>query len=183
MPAFPITPSTDRLIATPVAAADDVDGFAPLFADTAISDRMWPAHLGGPRTREQTEAWLGRYEAHWQAVGFGPWTIRERDGGAVVAHVGLAYTVVAGAAEVEVGAIVAPDRWGRGYAREMIEVALRHAHTIRGLQSVVAFAEPINRRAITVIEATGFTFERETTVVDLDHVLYRTAVAAPTPAS
>lgn len=176
MPAFPATLSTDRLVAAPVAVADDAEAFAPLFADTAISDRMWPAHLGGPRTPEQTAAWLGRYEAHWQAFGFGPWTVREREGGVVVAHAGLSYTVVAGAAEVEVGAIVAPDRWGRGYAREIVALALRHAPAIRGLQSVVAFAEPVNTRAITVIEASGFTFERETTVVELDHVLYRIAV-------
>jgi RimJ/RimL family protein N-acetyltransferase len=176
MSPFPRTPSTDRLTATPVVAAADTDAFAPLFADPAISDRMWPAHLGGPRSREQTEAWLARYEAHWAAFGFGPWTVRERDGGAVVAHVGLSYTVVAGAAEVEVGAIVAPDRWGRGYARETVALALSHAPSIRGLASVVAFAEPVNARAVTVIEATGFVYERDTTVVELDHVLYRARV-------
>ncbi|HWK26419.1 MAG TPA: hypothetical protein VNS09_07655 [Solirubrobacter sp.] len=55
----------------------------------------------------------------------------------------------------------------------MVELALLHAPTIRGLESVVAFCEPVNARAIAVIEATGFAFETETTVVELDHRLYR----------
>ena len=178
MTAFPAEIATDRLVATRCDADAELDAFAPMFADERIARTMWPAHLGGPRTREQTRAWLARYDAHWAAHGFGPWTVRERDGGAIVGHVGLSHTVVAGRAEVEAGFIVAPDRWGRGYATEVTRAALEHAHAIRGLESVAAFAMAAeNPRAIATIERCGFAYERDTVVVELPHRLYRTAVA------
>lgn len=178
MTALPTRVETERLVAERCDAERELDAFAPLFADERIARTMWPAHLGGPRTREQTRAWLARYDAHWDAHGFGPWTVRERDGGAIVGHVGLSYTVVAGRAEVEAGAIVAPDRWGRGYAAEVVMASLSHAHAIRGLESVVAFAMPTeNARAIATIERCGFAYERDTVVVELRHRLYRAAVA------
>lgn len=181
MTAFPHTVTTDRLQYEPVDADRDLDGFAPLFADPRIADRMWPAHLGGPRTREETHGWLARMAAHWTSFGFGPWTARERDGGAVVAFVGLGYTVVAGAAEVEVGAVVAPDRWGQGYAAEGVDAAVEHAPSVRGLTSVVAFCEPVNTRAEAVIDRCGFTYERDTVVVELAHRLYRRAAVRRVP--
>ncbi|MBB4661329.1 GNAT family N-acetyltransferase [Conexibacter arvalis] len=178
MTAFPERIETERLVATRCDAEGELDAFAPLFADEAIARTMWPAHLGGPRTREQTYAWLARYDAHWEAHGFGPWTVRERDGEQIVGHVGLSYTVVAGRAEVEAGFILAPDRWGRGYAAEVTTSALAHAHAIRGLESVVAFAMPdLNPRAVATIERCGFAYEGETTVVELPHRLYRIAVS------
>lgn len=177
MTAFPTEVTTDRLIATRCDADAELDAFAPLFADERIARTMWPAHLGGPRTREQTHAWLKRYDHHWACFGFGPWTVREREGGAIVGHVGLSYTVVAGRAEVEVGAILDPERWGRGYAVEVMRRALELAPRIRGLRSVVAFAMPDeNPRAIATIRRCGFQFECETTVVDLYHHLYRIGV-------
>lgn len=173
---FPTRLTTDRLIATRCDASAELDEFAPLFADERIAATMWPAHLGGPRTREQTLAWLTRYDAHWEAHAFGPWTVRERDGGALVGHVGLGHTVVGGRGEVEVGFIVAPELWGRGYATEATRAALRHAPSIRGLRTVVAFATAENVRALRTIERCGFVREADAVVVGLDVRNYRVAV-------
>jgi RimJ/RimL family protein N-acetyltransferase len=137
---------------------------------------MWPGALGGPRSWEQTREWLGRYEGHWATHGFGLWTARERRGGAVVAHAGLAYTVVEGRAEVEVGFVVHPDRWGRGYATELTRAALGHAHGIRGLRSVVGFALVGNEPAMAVLRRCGFALEGPAEVVGLPHALFRRAV-------
>jgi RimJ/RimL family protein N-acetyltransferase len=170
---FPSTVTTDRLIADPCSVPRDLDGFAAILADQKVGDMMWPGDLGGTRTREETAAWLGKYEAHWAAVGFGPWTVRERDSGAMVGHVGLSYTVVSGRAEVEVGWILGSAFWGKGYATEITKASLAHAHGIRGLTSVVGFTLQDHKRAQRTFELSGFTYEGETTVVDLPHFLYR----------
>ena len=177
MTTFPSTLTTDRLVAEVCSVERDLDGFAAICADRELGEMMWPGELGGARTHEQSAAWLAKYEAHWDAVGFGPWTVRERDGGELVGHLGLSYTVVAGRAEVEVGWVVARRHWNRGIATEVTAAALAHANAIRGLESVVAFALTDHARAIRVIERCGFTFERPTTVIGLPHVLYRKGVA------
>ena len=179
MTTFPTTVTTDRLIGEVCSVERDLDEFAAICADPELGEMMWPGDLGGARTREQSAAWLAKYEAHWNAVGFGPWTVREREGGEMIGHLGLSYTVVAGRAEVEVGWVVKRERWGRGYATEITRAALEHAPKIRGLTTVVAFALTDHERAIRTIERCGFAYECDTHVIGLPHKLYRQAVGTP----
>ncbi|MDW5597927.1 GNAT family N-acetyltransferase [Conexibacter stalactiti] len=176
MAPFPTTLTTDRLVATRTDLATELDDYAALFADPAVAGPMWPAHLGGVRTREQSEQFLAHFDAHWNAHGFGPWTVRERDGGAFVGQVGLGHTIVAGRAEVEAGFILAHDRWGRGYATEVTRAALQHAPSLRGLASVVAFATRDNARALATLERCGFAHEADAVMFELDVTILRVAV-------
>lgn len=176
MAAFPTTLTTDRLIATRTDVATELDDYAALFADPAVAGPMWPAHLGGARTREQTQAFVEHFDAHWAAHGFGPWSVRERDGGAFVGQVGLGHTIVAGSAEVEVGFILAHDRWGRGYATEVTRAALEHAPSLRGLSSVVAFATKDNAHALATLDRCGFRHEADAVMFELDVTILRVAV-------
>jgi RimJ/RimL family protein N-acetyltransferase len=175
MSAYPDHLTTDRLIAQRPDAARDLDGYAPILGDPRVGDPLFPAQFGGARTREQTQAWLERMAAHWATFGFGPWIVRERDGGALVGEVGLGHTILSGVAEVEVGAVVDADRWGRGYAAELVDAALEHAAGLNGLRSVVAFCEPVNARAIALLRRCGFAFEEDIAFHGLDCVVYRAA--------
>jgi ribosomal-protein-alanine N-acetyltransferase len=183
MSAYPDRLTTDRLIAQRPDVARDLDGYAAILGDPRVADPLFPAQFGGARTREQTEAWLERMAAHWSVFGFGPWVVRERDAGGdgdgdagrLVGEVGLGHTIVAGAAEVEVGAVIDADRWGRGYAAELVDAALEHATELKGLRSVVAFCEPGNERALVVLRRCGFAFERDLEFHGLDVVVHRAA--------
>ena len=179
MTTFPTTITTDRLIGEVCSVERDLDEFAAICANPELGEMMWPGDLGGARTREQSAEWLAKYEAHWNAVKFGPWTVRERDSGEMIGHLGLSYTVVAGRAEVEVGWVVKRERWGQGYATEITQAALEAAPGIRGLTTVVAFALTDHERAIRVIERNGFHYECDTHVIGLPHKLYRQAVGTP----
>ncbi len=159
-----------------VDLAADIDEYARLFADPRVAEPLWPKHLGGVRTREQSEAFVGHFDAHWNCHGFGPWTVRERDGGAFVGQVGLGHTIVAGSAEVEAGFIVAADLQGRGYATELTRLALQHAPSLKGLGSVVAFATKDNAPALAVLDRTGFAHEADAILFELDCVILRAAV-------
>ncbi len=173
---FPAEVTTDRLVATRVDLAADIDGYARLFADPRVAEPLWPKHLGGVRTREQSEAFVGHFDAHWQCHGFGPWTVRERDGGAFVGQVGLGHTIVAGRAEVEAGFIVDADLQGRGYATELTRLALQHAPSLKGLRSVVAFATRDNAPALAVLDRCGFAHEADAVLFELDCVILRASV-------
>lgn len=175
---FPTELTTDRLIATRIDARAELDDYAAVFADERVGGPMWPAHLGGARTREQTREFIERFDAHWTAHRFGPWTVRERDGGAFVGQVGLGHAIVGGRAEVEVGFVLAHDQWGKGYATEATRAALAHAPSLRGLTSVVAFAMADNAPALATLERCGFAHESDATILDLPVRTYRVTVGS-----
>jgi RimJ/RimL family protein N-acetyltransferase len=58
---------------------------------------------------------------------------------------------------VEIGWRLAFDYWGRGYATEAASAVLSYAFETLGLQEVVAFTVPANRRSIAVMERIGMT--------------------------
>lgn len=178
MTPFPAELTTDRLLATRVDLAAELDDYAALFADPRVAEPLWPAHLGGVRTREQSADFVSHFDAHWTAHGFGPWTVRERDGGAFVGQVGIGYTIVGGRAEVELGFIVAADLQGRGYATEVSQAALQHAPSLRGLASVVAFATHDNARALATLDRCGFQHESDAVMFELDVAILRVPVGA-----
>lgn len=173
---FPTELSTERLIATRPDPVAELDDYARVLADPRVAVPLWPAHLGGPRTREQSQEWLARFDAHWTAHGFGPWTVRERATGAFAGQVGLGYAIVGGSAEVEVGFVLDADLWGRGYATEVTRAALEHAPALRGLRSVVAFATADNARALATLDRCGFAHESDAVAFELPVRILRAGV-------
>jgi [ribosomal protein S5]-alanine N-acetyltransferase len=140
---------------------------SPLVAET-----MWPGDLGGPRTLEQSEAWLRKDIAHWTTHDFGVWYAFERSTDQLVGRIGARATPVEGAMEVELAWVIHPDHWGQGYAAELAAPARDLAFS-RGLDSVVAMTLPANTSSLRVMEKLGMTYEADVTRAGLPHVLYR----------
>jgi [ribosomal protein S5]-alanine N-acetyltransferase len=162
---------TARLIGR-LPALEHLDEFAALMAQPRVAETMWPGDLGGPRTREQSEAWLRKDIAHWEAHDFGVWHAFERSTDELVGRIGARATLVDGAMEVELAWIVHPDHWGQGYAAELA-AAGRDLAFSRGLSSVVAMTLHDNERSRRVMDKLGMTYEADVTHAGLPHVLYR----------
>ena len=58
---------------------------------------------------------------------------------------------------VEVGWRLAAEHWGRGYATEGARAALAYGFGTLGLDEIVSFTVPGNRRSIRVMEKLGMT--------------------------
>jgi RimJ/RimL family protein N-acetyltransferase len=56
----------------------------------------------------------------------------------------------------EIGFILHPDHWGRGYAREALEFVLGRAFTIHGLAEVKADVDPRNAASLRLLGGLGF---------------------------
>jgi ribosomal-protein-alanine N-acetyltransferase len=162
---------TPRLIGR-LPALEHLDEFAALMASPRVAETMWPGDLGGPRTREQSEAWLRRDIAHWATHDFGVWHAFERSTDQLVGRIGARVTLIDGAMEVELAWMVHPDHWGQGYAAELAAPARDLAFS-RGLDAVVAYTSPDNRASLRVMEKLGMAYERDLTYAGLPHVLYR----------
>ena len=75
--------------------------------------------------------------------------------------------------EVELVYGYVSQAWGRGLATEMARALVELAFGPLGLEELIAFTLPDNRRSRRVMEKAGFVYECATVKSGLDHVLYR----------
>jgi RimJ/RimL family protein N-acetyltransferase len=131
---------------------EDREPFAELNADPVVME-----HFVAPLTRQESDAFADRIEAHFAEHGLGLWAV-EVDG-RFAGFDGLMWTDVLGGRDLEVGWRLARWAWGSGYATEAaaaaLEVGLRHA------PEVVSFTALTNERSWRVMERLGMRRVRE----------------------
>lgn len=166
---------TDRMVLRR-PLAEDLDELTALLGDPRVG--RW---LGGVADRARTAEMLGRWIAHWDAHGFGLWTARDRESGALVGRGGLLATIVGGAGAIEAGWTIAPGSWGEGLATELGAASIQVAERDLRVSELVSFTLPDNVASRRVMEKLGFTYARDVTHAGLPHVLYRRDSAALGP--
>jgi [ribosomal protein S5]-alanine N-acetyltransferase len=143
---------TDRLTLRELTDAD-TSALHRIFGDAETM-----RHIG--RTRqpkpdlEATARVLQSFRRHAELHGFSMCAIDERDGDEVVGVAGLDWVEGHGP-DVQVDYILRRDRWGRGYATEVLRELLRLGHDELGLERIVALAYPENDASRHVMEKAG----------------------------
>jgi ribosomal-protein-alanine N-acetyltransferase len=56
----------------------------------------------------------------------------------------------------EIGVLLGPAAWGKGYAREALEAVIERAFTVTGLSEIKAEADPRNERCLKLLARLGF---------------------------
>lgn len=143
----------------------DLPAFAALNADPQVM-----AHFLKPLTRAESDAMVERIRDHFDRRGFGLWAVEAPDVAGFIGAVGLlAPTFEAHFTPcVEIGWRLAREHWGKGYATEAATAVLDHAFRHLGLDEIVAFTVPANRRSRRVMERIGMTRDPRD---DFDHPL------------
>lgn len=144
--------ATRRLILEPFGEGD-LDDLHALNRD-ANAMRF----LDGVRTREQTEAELGRILAVASQPGCGGWSIREREAGAWIGRVGI--KPPADGNEHELLYALRTSFWGKGYATEAAAAVLARTFA-SGVDRVMACAVPANGASVAVMKKIGMRFDRD----------------------
>lgn len=130
----------------------DLAPFAAINADPQVAD--W---LGGPITREQSDAQVAREQDRMQAQGFCRFALERRQDGRLIGSVGLAPVHPSLPFQgFEIGWRLAADAWGAGYASEAAEAAAMDAFTRCGLEEVFSFTAEANLRSQAVMARIGF---------------------------
>ena len=160
MPAPTIT--TARLVLRSFRDADR-EPFAAMNADPEVM-----AHFPSRLTAAESEAFVDRILARWESDGLGLWAVARGDDGAFLGFVGLAAPGFEAAFTpcVEVGWRFAGEAWGRGYATEAAQAALRFAFEDQGLDEIVSFTTVANARSRAVMERLGMRRDPDD---DFDH--------------
>ncbi|MFD0739228.1 GNAT family N-acetyltransferase [Lysobacter koreensis] len=86
------------------------------------------------------------------------WAIAERGDDRLVGGVTL-FSIDRAQGRAEVGYSLRSDRWGRGLAREALQLALAHAFDGLGLRRVEADVDPRNAASCALVERFGFVRE------------------------
>ena len=144
---------------------DDRPGFAAMNADPRVMEHF-PATL----SRDESDARVTRIEAHFAQHGFGLWAVEITGVAPFAGFIGLCHAPFEAHFTpcVEVGWRLAAEHWGRGYASEGARAALTFGFEMLGLDEIVSFTVPANRRSRRVMEKLGMTHNPDD---DFDHPL------------
>lgn len=140
---------TPRLLLRPFVEAD-LDPLARMYADPEV---MRYIGTGSTATRQETWRAISSMLGHWLLRGYGMWAVEERASGSMVGRVG--FIEPEGWPGFELGWMVDRSCWGRGYAPEAADVALRHAREELGKERVISLIRPGNTASIRVAEKIG----------------------------
>ena len=153
---------TERLLLRPWRD-EDVPHFVALRSDPVVME-----HFAALDTREEAEARAGRLRGHMDRFGYGLWAVELPGEASFIGFVGLIQIPWERpfAPDHELGWTLGQRWWGRGYATEAARAASAYAFGPAGLDEVVAFTVPGNRRSRRVMETLGMTHDAEG---DFDH--------------
>jgi RimJ/RimL family protein N-acetyltransferase len=141
----------------------DLEPFAALNADPEVM-----AHFPATQSRAASDRLVEASIEGWNEHGFGLWALERLGDGQFLGFTGLSRPSFEAhfTPAVEVGWRLARDAWGRGYATEAAEAALRFGFETVGLAEIVSFTVPANVRSRAVMERLGMTHDATD---DFDH--------------
>jgi len=154
-----LTLETDRLIMR-MLKLSDAEAYAEICADPEVM-----RYLGGSPLSVM-ESWrsLAFMVGHWHLLGYGQFAVEEKSTGQLVGRVG--FLNPAGWPGFEIGWTLGRQHWGKGYATEAAERALRYAFEEMDRDHVISLIYPQNIRSIRVAERLGEKHEGETELFD-----------------
>lgn len=151
------TLDTERLVLRPFVESD-LDAYAAVITSEPVRAAL---HL--PDTVSRADAWfqMAHNLGQWELRGTGQWAVEEKATGSLVGRAGLNHPGRDDWPGVEVGWVLHPAVWGRGYATEAGRRAVRYAFADLDLDRVCSVILPENHRSIAVAQRLGFRLGEE----------------------
>ncbi len=133
---------------------EDLPTFAALNADSQVME-FFPR----PLDRSESDALAARIRSQFALSGFGLWAVEVCGGAPFIGFVGLSVPSFEAHFTpcVEIGWRLLREYWGRGYATEAARAVLDFGFDRLGLEEIVSFTVPANRRSRGVMERLGMT--------------------------
>lgn len=136
--------------------ADDFETYARWCGDV---EAMRFIGDGKPMTRDEAWRGLAMVIGHWSLRGYGLWAAEEKTSGELIGRIGLYRPE--GWPGLEVGWLVARERWGEGFAPEGAAAAMHHAFDVLSEPRLLSLIQPGNVASIRVAEKLGEHFDGE----------------------
>ncbi|MBN3740547.1 MULTISPECIES: GNAT family N-acetyltransferase [Burkholderia] len=134
--------------------ASDAGALSAMHADSDVI--AWLAR--GPMSVDEASDLIARFDAHFDAHGFGVWAVERRADATLIGLCGLSHEARAThpmAPSVEIMWRQARHAWGQGYALEAAAAALADGFGRAGLGEIFAWTADTNVRSRRVMEQLG----------------------------
>lgn len=154
---------TPRLILRPWRESD----LAPFAQQNADPEVM--RFLGGPLTRDDSDAYVRRAQTHYAEHGFCKWAVEAPGVASLIGGVGLSWVSFTASftPAVEIAWRVNKPFWGQGYATEAARAAIEDGFSRIGLAEIVALTTLANTPSQRVMQRLGMQID-----IEFDHPRY-----------
>ena len=136
---------------------DDLDALYALYAQPHVTDFIEPLYAYA-QEREYEKNYIERIYGFY---GFGMWLVFEKETGQLIGRAGLEYREPCEEGEVEMGYLIAPSHWRKGYATEVCQAILTYAKEELGMEKIVSHVHLKNDASRHLLEKLGFSGEQK----------------------
>ncbi|HEX6966312.1 MAG TPA: GNAT family N-acetyltransferase [Gemmatimonadaceae bacterium] len=159
--------TTDRLLLRDFRP-EDFEPYAAMMANPDVT-----RYLGAGHPLNRADAWrqMAMFVGHWALRGFGLWAVEERATGRFIGRIGC--NEPEGFPAFEIAYTLAPEAWGKGYAREGAAAALRYAREVLRRTEITSIIRPANAASIRVARSLGAVAGETVEFYGAPSVLYR----------
>lgn len=145
---------TGRLILRAMTVKDEADMYEYSSNPDTVRYLLWDCHPSPSYTRAYLSYIAGQYEAGR----FFDWAVEEKESKKMIGTGG--FTVIDDKNRLaQIGYVLNPAFWGRGYGTEIAKELLAFGFSYLGLHRIEALYMPGNDRSTRVMEKCGMTFE------------------------
>lgn len=148
------TLTTERLRLRPMHVTDAQDMFDYAKRPSVTAFLLWDPHPNISYTRD----YLRYIESRYSLGDFYDWAIVELESGRMIGTCGFA-RINTDHDSAEIGYVLHPDFWGRGYAAEAAASVIEFGFSQLGLHRIEARFMKGNEPSLRVMEKLGMTFE------------------------
>lgn len=128
----------------------DRDAFRRMTQDPDVMRFM---HDSVPLSDAEADSALASTIERYEELGFGDWAIVEQAAGEIIGESGLG--MLEGSDEIEIGWMLLPAYWGKGYAFEAASAVKQQAAHVLGLERLIALTRPDNAASIKLAGRLG----------------------------
>lgn len=145
----------------------DLDVFADMHGDAVTMQ-----YIGEGKTMTRAETWrfIAGSLGHWALRGYGMFAVTHRETGEVLGRCGFYHPD--GWPGFEIGWLFHRRHWGRGYATEAAQAALKFAFDELGQPHVISLIRRDNLASVRVAEKIGERYEGEISLLGAPALVY-----------
>jgi len=163
---YPLEIETERLLLRQFREQD----FDAYFRIASHPDVRRAFHRVDRPSRDETWRSMAMLAGVWTIRGYGYWAVELKETGELIGRVGAWFPLWY--PEVEVGWLIARERWGSGYATEAGAETLRQVFANLGVEHASSLIHPDNVASRRVAEKLGGKLEKTFMLGDEELVFY-----------